>query len=220
MNKTTYDTIQSRLDPPPKESNPKEYYTYEYTSRGQDILIPPGSLRKLQHLLPADLPNDMYPVLSNTWTAKIAQQVLNAAQFGKENNTTIFTSKTPAGLPFIPDTATPTLTNGIPSQCICHNIYSLFPQQARKYFGCTKSQFFNGHIQTMDPDVVVLVAATVKDQHAIAAESIYPKGALQRIPADQFPHVSCATTTHKAATQLRRFRNFKKAKDMAKEKKQ
>jgi hypothetical protein len=39
MNQKTYTTIQSRLDPPPKESNPKEYYTYEYTSRGQDFLF-------------------------------------------------------------------------------------------------------------------------------------------------------------------------------------
>ena len=194
MNQRTYTTIQSRLDPLPKESNPKEYYTYEYTSRGQDFLIPPGSLRKLQHLLPDDLPDDMYPVLSNTWTAKISQQVLNAAQFGKEINTTMFTSKTPAGLPFIPDSTTPALTSDVPSKCICHNIHSLFPQQAQKYFGCTKSKFFNGHIQTMDPDVLVLAAATVVGQHAIAAESAYPKGALHRIPADQFPHAPCAIT--------------------------
>jgi hypothetical protein len=142
MNQETYTIIQSRLDPPAKELNPKEYYTYEFTSAGQDILIPPRSLSKLQHLLPDDLPDDMYPVLSNTWTEKISQQVLNASQFGKEINTTLFTSMTPAGLPFIPDAATPTLTSNIPSQCICHNIHSLFPKQAHKYFGCTKSQFF------------------------------------------------------------------------------
>ena len=175
MTQTIYTITQSRLAPPAKESDPKEYYTYEYTSRGQDILIPPGSLRTLRHLLPDDLPDDMQPKLSNTWTSKLSQLVLNASHFGKEINTAMFTSKTPAGLPFIPDAATPTLISNIPSQCICQNIHNLFPQQAHKYFGCSKSQFFKGHVQTMDSDVLVLAAATVVDQHAVIAETMYPQ---------------------------------------------
>ena len=122
-----YVRTQSRLNPVAKALALREYYTFPYTSKGVDVLFPPGSLKSISFKLPRDLPEDMQPRISNTYTPKLSQRVLNVAHFGKKLNTQLFTGLTAGGLLFLPDSSTPSLA--VPSHCICQNVQRHHPYQ-------------------------------------------------------------------------------------------